>query len=481
VIVARDTMGELVTGRENKLIALDPAAVGSRDRHTALSGRDFRHFRRHEKARPIGVCGPQQCERAFPWIDHQIAVAHDRPGPGDPKLLAKRPAVEESAWQTGSATRLMLPLELFAAKNIAGEVERVAARNIGNTQLVQPRGKGFHSKAAAAPCAGRLFLADLAGKFVQGSVNLVLNQCSACHGGTERKPPLVDHRDRHSGGRERIGHEGTGDAGADYEHIRRDVPQKASMCDGRSVAPLPYWASASQIPSLSGHSLLQIHAFPTTPESPSASLKTKRIRIASGGPKADTHPAQGTRSHESRCESTKHRSKATLMGLFSKDIQTMDDLLLHGLKDIYYAENRIVKSLPGMIDKSTNRDLTKGLRDHLEETNNQIARLDQVFQKLGQKPQGVKCPAIDGLISEADDLVGEVADKGVLDAAIIGAAQSIEHYEIARYGTLIAWAESVGHDDIVRLLNTNLNEEKAADRKLSAVALRKGVNRKAAS
>jgi ferritin-like metal-binding protein YciE len=169
------------------------------------------------------------------------------------------------------------------------------------------------------------------------------------------------------------------------------------------------------------------------------------------------------------------------MGLFSKDIQTMDDLLLHGLKDIYYAENRIVKSLPGMIDKSTNRDLTKGLRDHLEETNNQIARLDQVFQKLGQKPQGVKCPAIDGLISEADDLVGEVADKGVLDAAIIGAAQSIEHYEIARYGTLIAWAESVGHDDIVRLLNTNLNEEKAADRKLSAVALRKGVNRKAAS
>jgi ferritin-like metal-binding protein YciE len=169
------------------------------------------------------------------------------------------------------------------------------------------------------------------------------------------------------------------------------------------------------------------------------------------------------------------------MGLFSKDIQTMDDLLLHGLKDIYYAENRIVKSLPGMIDKSTNRDLTKGLRDHLEETKNQIARLDQVFQKLGQKPQGVKCPAIDGLISEADDLVGEVADKGVLDAAIVGSAQSIEHYEIARYGTLIAWAESVGHDDIVRLLNTNLNEEKAADRKLSTVALRKGVNRKAAS
>jgi ferritin-like metal-binding protein YciE len=169
------------------------------------------------------------------------------------------------------------------------------------------------------------------------------------------------------------------------------------------------------------------------------------------------------------------------MGLFNKDIATMDDLLLHGLKDIYYAENQIIKSLPKLIDKATNRDLSKGLKDHLEETKNQVARLDQVFTKLGQDPQGVQCPAIDGLISEADELAGEVADKEVLDAAIIGSAQAVEHYEIARYGTLIAWAESLGHDDIIRLLNTNLNEEKAADKKLSTVALRKGINRKAAS
>jgi ferritin-like metal-binding protein YciE len=169
------------------------------------------------------------------------------------------------------------------------------------------------------------------------------------------------------------------------------------------------------------------------------------------------------------------------MGLFTKDIATMDDLLLHGLKDIYYAENQIIKSLPKLIDKATNRDLSKGLKDHLEETKNQVARLDQVFTKLGQDPQGVQCPAIDGLISEADELAGEVADKEVLDAAIIGSAQAVEHYEIARYGTLIAWAESLGHDDIIRLLNTNLNEEKAADKKLSTVALRKGINRKAAS
>jgi ferritin-like metal-binding protein YciE len=169
------------------------------------------------------------------------------------------------------------------------------------------------------------------------------------------------------------------------------------------------------------------------------------------------------------------------MGLFNKDIATMDDLLLHGLKDIYYAENQIIKSLPKLIDKATNRDLSKGLKDHLEETKNQVARLDQVFKKLGQDPQGVQCPAIDGLISEADELAGEVADKEVLDAAIIGSAQAVEHYEIARYGTLIAWAESLGHDDIIRLLNTNLNEEKAADKELSTVALRKGINRKAAS
>jgi ferritin-like metal-binding protein YciE len=169
------------------------------------------------------------------------------------------------------------------------------------------------------------------------------------------------------------------------------------------------------------------------------------------------------------------------MGLFTKDIQSMDDLLLHGLKDIYYAENQIVKSLPKLIDKATNRDLSKGLKDHLEETKNQIARLDQVFQKLGEQPQGVKCPAIDGLISEADEIAGEVADKEVLDAAVVGAAQSVEHYEIARYGTLIAWAESLGRDDVIRLLTTNLNEEKAADKKLSTVAIRKGVNRKAAS
>ena len=132
------------------------------------------------------------------------------------------------------------------------------------------------------------------------------------------------------------------------------------------------------------------------------------------------------------------------MGLFSKDIKTMDDLFLHTLQDVYYAENQIVKALPKMIDKATNRELAAGLREHLRETEGQVTRLDQVFKKLGQTPKGVDCPAIDGLIKEADEVAGEVDDKKVLDAAIIGSAQAVEHYEISRYGTLIAWARGIG-------------------------------------
>jgi len=169
------------------------------------------------------------------------------------------------------------------------------------------------------------------------------------------------------------------------------------------------------------------------------------------------------------------------MGFFTKDIKTMEDMFLHGLQDIYYAEHQITKALPKMIDLATNRDLSKGLSSHLEETRKQIERLDSVFKKLGKEPSGTDCPAIDGLIKEADATAGEIADKAVLDAAIVASCQAIEHYEISRYGTLIAWAEELGHDEVVRFLTTNLNEEKAANTKLNTVALRKGVNTKAAS
>ena len=169
------------------------------------------------------------------------------------------------------------------------------------------------------------------------------------------------------------------------------------------------------------------------------------------------------------------------MGIFTKDIKTMEDLFLHGLQDIYYAEQQITKALPKMIDQATNRDLASGLKMHLEETNKQIERLDKVFEKLGKKPGGTQCPAIDGIIKEANEVAGEVDDKAVLDAAIVASAQAVEHYEICRYGTLIAWAEELGHDDVVRFLTTNLNEEKAANTKLNTVALRKGVNTRAST
>src|SRR6202043_4172418 len=112
------------------------------------------------------------------------------------------------------------------------------------------------------------------------------------------------------------------------------------------------------------------------------------------------------------------------MGFFLKDIRTMDDLMLHGLRDIYYAEQQITKALPKMIDQATNRDLAQGLKTHLEETNKQIERLEQVFKKLGQRPSGTDCPAIDGLIRESDETAGEIEDKSVLDAAIVANAQA---------------------------------------------------------
>jgi len=167
------------------------------------------------------------------------------------------------------------------------------------------------------------------------------------------------------------------------------------------------------------------------------------------------------------------------MSLFSKDIQNMNDLLVHTLQDVYYAEQQIVKALPEMIQKASNSDLKEGLQSHLEETKNHVKRLEQVFQMYGAEPKGVDCPAMDGLIEEAEEVAGEAADKDVLDAAIVGAAQTVEHYEIARYGTLIAWAKQLGRDDCAKVLEQTLEEEKAADKKLTKIA-ESQVNRQAA-
>lgn len=167
------------------------------------------------------------------------------------------------------------------------------------------------------------------------------------------------------------------------------------------------------------------------------------------------------------------------MGFFSKDIKTLDDLFVHTLRDIYYAENQIVKSLPDMVEKASDPQLKQAFRSHLDETKNQITRLEDVFRMHGVDIKGVDCPAIDGILDEAEDVAGEVDDKKVLDAALVAAAQAVEHYEITRYGTLVEWAKQLGRADCASKLQQTLDEERATDKKLTVIA-EGGLNRRAA-
>jgi ferritin-like metal-binding protein YciE len=167
------------------------------------------------------------------------------------------------------------------------------------------------------------------------------------------------------------------------------------------------------------------------------------------------------------------------MGLFSKDIKSMDDLFVHTLQDIYYAEKQIEKALPKMIEKASPGELRDGFETHLRETHGHVQRLEKVFEMQGQTPKGVTCPAIDGIIKEADEIAADVADQEVLDAALAAAAQAVEHYEITRYGTLISWARELGRTDVAGVLEQTLNEEKATDAKLTKIAEAR-LNRKAA-
>lgn len=166
------------------------------------------------------------------------------------------------------------------------------------------------------------------------------------------------------------------------------------------------------------------------------------------------------------------------MGLFSTNLKSLDDLFVHTLQDIYYAEKQITKALPKMIDKATNPQLRQGFETHLQETEGQIERLEKVFRMHGAEPKGVDCPAIDGIIKEANEIAGDIQDKDVLDAALIASAQAVEHYEIASYGTLIAWAKQLGREDCASVLAETLEEEKKTDQKLTSMAEGK-INRQA--
>jgi ferritin-like metal-binding protein YciE len=167
------------------------------------------------------------------------------------------------------------------------------------------------------------------------------------------------------------------------------------------------------------------------------------------------------------------------MSLFGKDIKSMENLFTHTLQDLYYAEKQILKALPEMEQKASNPQLKSAFKSHLQETRTHVKRLEDVFHMSGQEPKGIDCPAIDGIIEEAQDVAGDVDDKDVLDAALAAAAQAVEHYEMSRYGTLVAWAKQLGHMDCVGMLQATLNEEKAADKKLTDIAESK-LNKQAA-
>jgi ferritin-like metal-binding protein YciE len=150
--------------------------------------------------------------------------------------------------------------------------------------------------------------------------------------------------------------------------------------------------------------------------------------------------------------------------------QGLRDLFEDELKDIYWAEKALIKALPKMIKNTTSEELATALKGHLVVTEQQVTRLDQVFESIGTKAQAKKCEAIEGLIKEAEEIM-ESTEKGVVrDAGIISAGQKVEHYEIATYGTLSAFAKILGEDDAVSLLEETLSEEKEADEKLTEVA-----------
>ncbi len=151
-------------------------------------------------------------------------------------------------------------------------------------------------------------------------------------------------------------------------------------------------------------------------------------------------------------------------------LQTLEDLFHHELKDLYSAENQLVKALPKMAKAATNADLKAGFEEHLEQTKGHVERLDQIAEMIGKKLGGHKCKAMEGLIKEGDELISEDAEDSVRDAGLIGAAQRVEHYEMAGYGTAKAIAEKLGHAEAADLLGQTLEEERATDQKLTALA-----------
>ena len=150
---------------------------------------------------------------------------------------------------------------------------------------------------------------------------------------------------------------------------------------------------------------------------------------------------------------------------------TLQDLFLGELKDVYDAEKQLVKALPKLAKMASNPELRNGIEDHLEQTKGHVSRIEEIFNLLGAKPQSTKCVGIQGILSEGNDTLGEFeSGTPAQDAALICSAQKVEHYEIATYGALRSWATLLGHDEAAELLTQTLEEERAADEKLTKLA-----------
>jgi ferritin-like metal-binding protein YciE len=150
--------------------------------------------------------------------------------------------------------------------------------------------------------------------------------------------------------------------------------------------------------------------------------------------------------------------------------QALKELYIDELKDIYNAENQLVKALPKMAKAASSEELRTGFEEHLEQTRGHVQRLEQIFKGLGEKPSGKKCKGMEGLVAEGQEMMGEHFEDDVMDAALISAAQRVEHYEIAAYGTVRTYAELLGEDTAVQLLEQTLEEEKETDQKLTDMA-----------
>ena len=154
----------------------------------------------------------------------------------------------------------------------------------------------------------------------------------------------------------------------------------------------------------------------------------------------------------------------------AKEPKKLDELFHDTLKDIYYAEKKILAALPKMAKAAQSEDLSAAFEKHHGETEGQIERLGQVFELIEEKPQGKKCAAIEGILDEGQEIMKEFKGSPALDAGLLAAAQAVEHYEISRYGTLKTWAKELGHDDAAKLLQETLDEEEATDEALSEIA-----------